>query len=429
MQLTAIPQTGLVDEPVEWRVEGVEGVENGSSVHLRLTGTDAAGRDWRSEGQYRVGPDGTLEIADPDDPWTTMSPVDTDGPPTTFTNPDETWRCHAVATSAAGEASTTVDRLYRQEVARHELTGTGWRLWCYEPSSRPEGAGPLPAVLIVSGSTGMAAMAPTASLLASRGYASAVLGYVQQPGLPDAMRAIPVEIVADASEAFTALEGVDAHRLVVWSVSVGTGLALSALSGAFPRPLRGVVAMSPTDVVWQALSAGGQPPKASALSRDAQELPWLPMHGERLVGQMLSQGLKRLLPGRRHSSAMRLYPAYDRTKDDPTAIAAAAIPVERIAAPMLLVAGTGDAMWPSPAMARSITQRRREHGVGQDDELLVLPDTGHFIRPPATPTTVDRNTDLVSGGTPEGTALGQRAAWTAALAFLDRVTRPATVGE
>ena len=426
MQLTALPQVGLVDEPVEWLVEGVE---SGLSVRLRLSGTDAAGRDWRSEGHYRVGADGKLEIADTDDPWTTMRLVDTDGPEATFTSPEETWTCHALATSAESEASTTVDRLYRREVARQELTGRGWRLWCYEPSPRPEGSAPVPAVLIVSGSTGMAAMAPTAALLASRGYASAVLGYVQQPGLPDSMRAIPVEILADASDAFTALDAVDPRRLVVWSVSVGTGLALSALSDAFPRPVRGVVAVSPTDVVWQALGAGGPPPKASSLSRDSQELPWVRMHGERLVGQLLFHAFRRRLPGRRRSTAMRLYPAFDRTKDDPTAVAAAAIPVERIAAPMLLIAGTGDAMWPSPAMARSIVERRREHGVGQDDELLVLPDAGHFIRPPATPTTVDHTIDLVSGGTPEGTAHGQRTAWTAALAFLDRVTRPTTVGE
>jgi dienelactone hydrolase len=426
MQLTAVPQVGLVDDPVVWRVEGVE---TGSSVRLRLSGTDAAGRDWRSEGHCRVGGDGKLEIADPDDPWATMSPVDTDGPPVTFSSPEGTWRCRAVATSDEGEASTTVIRLYRRQVDSRELSGQGWRLWCYEPSARPEGSHPAPAVLVVSGSTGMAAMAPTARLLASRGYASAVLGYVQQPGLPDAMRAIPVEILADATDAFTALDAVDADRLVVWSVSVGTGLALSALSGAFPRPVRGVVAVSPTDVVWQALGAGGPPPKASSLSRDSQELPWLRMHGERLVGQMLVHALIRHVPGRRRSTAMRLYPAFDRTKTDPTTVAAATIPVERIDAPMLLVAGTGDAMWPSLAMARSIAERRREHGVGQDDELLVLPDTGHFIRPPATPTTVDRNADLVSGGTPGGTAQGQRSAWTASLAFLDRVTRPTTVGE
>lgn len=420
MQLIAEPQAGLVDEPVAWRVEGVA---SGSSVRLRLSGTDAAGRDWRSEGHHPVGADGTLEIADPDEPWTTMGPVDPDGPPAAFTAPDESWTCRAVATSAEGEASTTVERLYRREVDRLERSGEGWRLWCYTPSP---GAGDatVPAVLIVSGSTGMAAMAPTAALLASRGYASAVLGYVQQPGLPDSMRAIPVEIVAAAGDALAALDAVDADRLVVWSVSVGTGLALSALSHGFPRPVRGVVAVAPTDVVWQALGAGGPPPKAAALSRDARELPWLPMHGERLIGQMLSHALLRLVPGRRRSTAMRLYPAYDRTKADPATVAAATIPVEHIAAPMLLVAGTGDAMWPSAAMARSIADRRREHGVGGDDELLVLPDTGHFIRPPATPTTVDRNVDLVSGGTPGGIAHGQRAAWTAALAFLDRVTRP-----
>jgi BAAT / Acyl-CoA thioester hydrolase C terminal len=69
-----------------------------------------------------------------------------------------------------------------------------------------------------------------------------------------------------------------------------------------------------------------------------------------------------------------------------------------------------------------LTERRRMHGVG-DDRLLLLPGAGHLLRPPVTPTTVDRNDALVSGGTPHGTARGQRAAWDANLEFLARATR------
>ena len=97
----------------------------------------------------------------------------------------------------------------------------------------------------------------------------------------------------------------------------------------------------------------------------------------------------------------------------------AAIPVERIDAPMLLIAGEADAMWPSVSMAAALAARR---GHRPTDRVLVLPGTGHFVSPPATPTTVDRNADLVSGGTPEATAHGQRAAWNAALTFLRDVT-------
>jgi hypothetical protein len=86
---------------------------------------------------------------------------------------------------------------------------------------------------------------------------------------------------------------------------------------------------------------------------------------------------------------------------------------------MLLIAGDSDVMWPSVSMAAALAARR---GYRTSDRLLVLPGTGHFVSPPATPTTVDRDADLVSGGAPEATAHGQRAAWNAALAFLRDVS-------
>jgi hypothetical protein len=90
------------------------------------------------------------------------------------------------------------------------------------------------------------------------------------------------------------------------------------------------------------------------------------------------------------------------------------------------VAGEADAMWPSAAMARALVDRRRQHGGHPTDRLLLLlllPGAGHFLRPPVTPTTVDRNDSLVSGGTPRASARGQRAAWDAVLGFLAATLR------
>lgn len=88
--------------------------------------------------------------------------------------------------------------------------------------------------------------------------------------------------------------------------------------------------------------------------------------------------------------------------------------MERIAAPLLLVAGTDDVMWPSTAMAEQIRTRRDNPA----DRYLALPDAGHFLRPPVTPTTVAWNAELVSGGTPQGNAAGQRTGWDVLLSFL-----------
>jgi alpha-beta hydrolase superfamily lysophospholipase len=402
----------LVDTPVTWWVSGVPA---GSVVRLEVEGTDAAGRCWASEGEYPVDEQGRLTIEDPDEPWAGMVMTEPPGPAVVFTAPDDVWTCTATVTSGDARDQATVRRVYRSGPPPEEIAGDRWRLTVFRPGTAVGGA---TAVLLVPGTTGVAAMTPTAALLASRGHPTAVLGYLQAPGLPDAMHSIPVEVVGEALDAFGALEVVDRERVAVWAVSVGTGLALSALAGPGKTLVCGVVVESPTDVVQQALAEGGRPPQASSLSRDGADLPYAPMHGERLLGQVLSHAVLRRLPGPARSTAMRLHPAYDRTKDDPSAVRAATISVEDIAAPLLVVAGTADAMWPSETMARAIAARRRAHGVDSRDQLVVLPDTGHFVRPPATPSTADRNADLVSGGTPHGNATGWRTAWGAALAFL-----------
>ena len=100
-------------------------------------------------------------------------------------------------------------------------------------------------------------------------------------------------------------------------------------------------------------------------------------------------------------------------------MAQALIPVERIRAPLLLLSGQDDQMWPASEMARQIVDRRREHRVGAEDRHLDFPDAGHFLRPPITPTTVPWTEALVGGGTGPGNATAQREGWAALLEFLN----------
>jgi BAAT / Acyl-CoA thioester hydrolase C terminal len=75
-------------------------------------------------------------------------------------------------------------------------------------------------------------------------------------------------------------------------------------------------------------------------------------------------------------------------------------------------------MWPAAMMAKALIDRRRDRGRHDADHVLVLAGAGHFIRPPITPTTVDRNDALIAGGTPDGSARAQRIAWDTTLDFL-----------
>ena len=134
-------------------------------------------------------------------------------------------------------------------------------------------------------------------------------------------------------------------------------------------------------------------------SLDGKPLPWLSSHGEMVIGQVLKHATVDRLRRRPTTHALRLRKGYAKGLTDHNR-AAAAIPVERIDCPMLLLSGEADAMWPSTEMAAEIIARRSR----ADDEHLIFPAAGHFLRPPVPLTTVAHNDDLVSGGTPAGNA-------------------------
>ena len=410
MELVAEPSHGLVDEPVSWRVTGVD---VGAEVTLQLDVTDAADRRWRSASSYPVGGDGVLVLPDPAAPWSALAPVDTRAAPTIFTPALDGWSATASVTAGGRTAAAEVSRGYLRGVHRARRTGEGWFMELFLPEGTAE---PGPGVLCVGGSMGMTGILPRAALLASHGYATAVLAYIQEPGLPPTMDRIPVEVVHAALAAFT--EADPAHR-VVWAASVGCGLALAALASPGAPRVAGAIMVAPTDVVWQAL-AEGQPPQHAAVSRGGEELPWLPMRSEVVLTQWLRGQVVSRLPGRQRSTALRLLQAYAKGRHDTAKLEAATIPVEEIAAPIMLVAGEADAMWPAAEMARRVADRRREAGVADGDELHVLPGAGHFFDLPDSPATVDRSTGLVAGGEPVGTAASHRQVWDATLAFLAR---------
>jgi dienelactone hydrolase len=416
VELLVAPVDGLVDAAPTVTVTGVP---PGTPVTLTIRTTDAAGHPWCSSGSYPVGSDGSLQIDDPERPWWDMRFDDPDAVPVAFTAPDSALDYRASVSCVSGSTECVIRRRWNSGDTRIELAGDGWRLRIYRPSGTAESR---PGVLVLPGSTGMSAMAPTAALLATHGYTAGVLGYMQEPGLPPSFRRIPVETIVAAAKAFAGAPPVDADRVVILAVSVGTAAALAALGGDGAPQVRGVVIVSPTHVVWQAIGAHGRPPKGSMLTRNGEDLPYVPLRGDKLIGQMLRNALARRLSRGPRSSALRLLPAYSAALARVDVVTSAALPVERIAAPLLAIAGTDDAMWPSATMAEALIQRRRAHDAGDGDRFLVLPGAGHFLRPPVTPTTVDRNDTLISGGTPHHTARGQRAAWDATLKFLTATT-------
>jgi acetyl esterase/lipase len=94
--------------------------------------------------------------------------------------------------------------------------------------------------------------------------------------------------------------------------------------------------------------------------------------------------------------------------EDRAAVEAAAIAVERIRGPVLLISGEDDRLWPSPVLAEIAAARLAAHK--HVVTHLRYPGAGHMIGPvglPATANTIHhplRGRSMALGGTPAGNA-------------------------
>jgi dienelactone hydrolase len=107
------------------------------------------------------------------------------------------------------------------------------------------------------------------------------------------------------------------------------------------------------------------------------------------------------------------------------AVAVAAIPVERIDGPVMLVAGDADDLWPSGEMARQVRDRVAAVPGRVGDVVLIYVGAGHRIGKSFLPAGSTRVAGgrLETGGTPRANAAAQADAWPRVLRFLSAALR------
>ncbi len=270
-----------------------------------------------------------------------------------------------------------------QEVRPVEAEGLVAKLYL------PAGEGPHPGVLVLGGSGGgIGWQEDTAAVLAEHGFAALALAYFGMEGLPAGLELIPLEYFEKALAALVADPAVDAGRLGVVGVSKG-GEAALLLASRLPR-LRAVVAFVPSSHVFQSIADGW--PRTSSWSHGGEPLPFVPYARVEF------------------SNLAELYAA----SLEEEAAAAAAIPVEQIQGPILLLSGEADTLWPSAAMSAAVVERLERHGFAHEVVHVAYPGAGHGIS-----SIRDGVADRL-GGTEEGNREAQLDARERMLAFLTR---------
>ena len=170
-----------------------------------------------------------------------------------------------------------------------------------------------------------------------------------------------------------------------------------------------MVAWTPAAHLWEGLSQKYFSPDyipRSSWSFEGKPLPFVPFNS-------LPDDKDKELKGELNSYVALHKRALAQT--DPAAIERAAIPVENIKAPLLLVSGTLDQTWPADEFCRAIVARLQKSRFSREIKHVSHEGAGHgsFL-----PYLITANTAPINGGTDPANAAAGFNSWKETLAFL-----------
>ena len=406
----------------------LSGLPPGAEVKIDATRavTEFTGgqRLYAASALFRAGADGRVDLATPAPPSGSYSGADLRG----------LWWSMApqtggdIAGYADGEvrlqASVAGRPVATQKVTvRNTSPAVQWRDATPFPGAKlawlPGAAGQKrPVIIALGGSEGGSSIVRNAGLLASHGFAVIAVPYYspggwsasgptppELPALPTAFADIPVDRLEQVRDWLAAQPEVDATRIAVYGVSKGAEFAL--IAGTRMPWLKSVVAIVPTDVVWEGWGPGIESGKRSSYAWKGQPLAFVPYvdFDQEFMGFQTGQPVLIRRPQDKGRAAF------------PDRVPAARIPVETIAAPVMLVGSHGDQVWDSGGMAENIVKTRE--AAGRRTVALVYRDAGHALSGTGwTPTTQYNASPMKMGGNPEADARAQAEAFQRTLAFL-----------
>lgn len=268
--------------------------------------------------------------------------------------------------------------------------------WAHPETQCGTGTG----VVILSGSSGRLDVG-RADMFARHGATALAVRWFGGEGQPSVPCEIPLETFIEAVDLLAA----QCDHLALLGLSYGAEGAL--LTASIDLRVDTVVALAPTDVVWEGDRQCVDGPRRSKWTYRSAPIPFVP----------LDRGWKPSTP------APPFIEWYERSRvlAGADVVKAATIPVDRIAGSVILVAGGDDKVWPSSAAARQIADHRRRVGLN----TIVIEDrrAGHPVVLPGEDHQTSRRAYQV-GGDPAGALRLGHLAWLAIRSALQLAPDP-----
>lgn len=404
----------LIDTKLEIRITNLPPYE---TVTVKADMWDNNGMKWESFAELISDGEGHIDLATakpqtgtyitPDDTglfWSMRPNANVNRKKRTPLEPLETTmslvKDHEVLASTRIIREVVSPKVKRMPVRERGLVGT----FFFHPDGKP-----LPTVLVLGGSEG-GLRESSAALLASHGFNTFALAYFGIEDLPKELVNIPLDYIEEAIEWLSNNSHVDTAKLGIFGTSKGGELALLGAS-MFPA-IMAVVGYVPSGVVYPGLgqaASGG-----SSWQYKGKSLPFA--YGD--VPQVATDELKQAMQTGEPISYRKTYQYWAEGEKR------AAIAVEDIQGPVLLISGGDDQLWPADVLSEKVISRLKEHNHSYHYEHINFPNAGHSFTAPGystaqSVTSAFGGNKLLLGGTPKDNAQAQFDAWYRMIGFFN----------
>lgn len=413
------PEKALIDEPVEISIANLK---PHTQITVEATCKNKDNDAWKSYAIFQADDKGVVDIAkqapidgsyqgiDPMGLFWSMVPPDKE----VLQKVPSTFDFHEVFLSVLIDgkvhAQKTIHRLAvapnveKRAVHEQGLVGT-----FFYPKNMQHGPG-----VIVLGGSGGRIPEDVAQLLASHGYAAFALGFFGVPGLPERLKNIPLEYFQTAMQWFKSQSEVDKNHIAILGRSRGGELVL-LLGATFPQEMQAIVAYVPGAFL-----------ASESWTYKNKPLPGVPYPSDVQEAEATQKGLIAQHTGSfddPEESTSKYKWVFGSASQD--VLGEAAIQVEKIQCPILLLSAEDDKMWQSTDFSNIIMQRLDEKKSTITKKHLHFPNAGHGVQNPYGPSIAGypyfhpkiKKWHTI-GGTREGNAHANEQAWKAVLEFL-----------
>lgn len=406
-------QEAFIDEPISISVEDLKPFQ---LIELKASTTDVANEPWSSFAKFKANQEGIVSLNE-DIPF--------EGSYDFANGMGLIWSMKPIASEVSSFALSlepiqiTLQLLIDDKIVNSIVIQRNWLL----PNVQkiivreqgivgtlfiPQTQEPAPVIITFNGSDG-GVNENRAALLASHGFAVFTLAYFGIEPLPATLENIEIEYIEKAFAWIKKRSDLDGSRIGIWGGSKGGELVL-ILGTLFPESIQAIVGVIPSCAVYPGCAEGNPLPawryKGALLEPIAYMMPVEP-----------EAGVNRDDP-------IWLTPYFFKgIEQKPELFRDAAIKVEKIQCPILLVSGGDDQMWPSGFYSEKVKKRCDQANVPCTH--LYYPKAGHQIRIPYLPAPGLTSWHPVTkrwyfmGGTTKDNELAKQDFWPKMLKFFE----------